>query len=321
MKSMKKKTAMAWTAALLSLMLAISGYYVQKANAQRPEVRPGHQPDGTFVGPDGTRYVSQQAFVDAGLRCGTKEDKDADDDDKGASARQEAVVAAAGGVIDVYFHVIRKGSGIANGDIPDSQIAAQINVLNNAYATTGWSFNLVATDRTTNSTWYTAGPGTTAETQMKNALRRGTADDLNIYSANPGGGLLGWATFPSSYAGNPKNDGVVILFSSVPGGTAAPYNLGDTATHEVGHWMGLYHTFQGGCSKNATNGGDFVADTPAERSPAYGCPMGRDSCKNIAGLDPITNFMDYTDDACMNTFTAGQDARMDAQWTTYRAGK
>jgi hypothetical protein len=318
---MKKKTIMAWTVALLSLILAISGYYVQKASAQRPEVRPGHQPDGTFVGPDGTRYVSQQAFVDAGLRCGTKEEKDDDDDDKKASARQEALVAAVGGVIDVYFHVINKGSGIANGDIPDSQIAAQINVLNNAYATTGWSFNLVATDRTTNSTWYTAGPGTTAETQMKNALRRGTADDLNIYSANPGGGLLGWATFPSSYAGNPKNDGVVILFSSVPGGTAAPYNLGDTGTHEVGHWMGLYHTFQGGCNKQATTGGDLVADTPAERSPAYGCPVGRDSCKSIAGLDPITNFMDYTDDACMDRFSAGQDTRMDAQWTTYRAGK
>jgi hypothetical protein len=224
-----------------------------------------------------------------------------------------------GGVIPLYWHVINNGSGLSQGNIPDSQITAQVNVLNAAFAGTGWSFNLVSTDRTTNASWYTC-TGGSCETQMKNALRQGSADDLNVYSNNMGGGLLGWATFPSSYAGNPKNDGVVILFSSVPGGTAAPYNLGDTATHEIGHWMGLYHTFQGGCARKA-NQGDGVGDTPAEKSPAYGCPVGRNSCPQIAGLDPIENFMDYTDDACMDEFTAGQDARMDAQFTAYRFGK
>lgn len=225
--------------------------------------------------------------------------------------------AATGGVINVYVHVIRTSSG--TGGPTAGQMSSQINVLNAAYAATGWSFNVVSTDYTDNSTWYTAGYGTSAEAEMKNALRQGTADDLNIYYNNMGGGLLGWATFPSSYASQPSNDGVVVLYSSLPGGSAAPYNLGDTATHEVGHWMGLYHTFQGGCSKT----GDSVSDTPSERSAAYGCPVGRDSCagRKYPGVDPITNFMDYTDDACMDRFSGGQDTRMDAQWTSYRQGK
>lgn len=222
--------------------------------------------------------------------------------------------AATGGTIPVYFHVVNQGSGISNGDVPTTQINAQMQVLNDAYASTGWSFNLVATTRTTNSSWYNNCDATGTENQMKNALRQGGANALNIYTCDPGGGLLGWATFPSSYASNPSYDGVVILYSSVPGGSAAPYNEGDTVTHEVGHWMGLYHTFQGGCHGK----GDYVDDTAAEKSAAFGCPTGRDSCRRASGLDPITNFMDYTDDYCMTQFSAGQDDRMDAQFTAYR---
>jgi hypothetical protein len=277
----------------------------------------GHEP---FM-MNGVEWESREAFIKSDARCSTKH-PDAD-----TMAEMEEAFAlwqeenrygalATGGTINVYVHVINKGTGRSNGDVPAQMITDQINVLNAAYSKWGWTFNHVATTRTTNATWYTAGHGTTAEAQMKAALRQGSADDLNMYLTSPGGGLLGWATFPSSYASAPSKDGVVVLNESLPGGTASPYNLGDTGTHEVGHWMGLYHTFQGGCQKT----GDYVSDTAPEKSAAYGCPTGRDSCRGGA-VDPITNFMDYTDDACMYEFTAGQDARMDSMFTTYRAGK
>lgn len=216
--------------------------------------------------------------------------------------------------VPVVFHVINKGSGIANGDIPQSQIDDQIAVLNAAYASTPFRFQLVSVDRTTNSSWFKMTNGSSAEKAAKTALHTGGPETLNLYSANPGLGLLGWATFPSDYAAKPTMDGVVVKFNSVPGGSGAPYNEGDTATHEIGHWLGLYHTFQGGCA----NPGDSVSDTPAEKSAAYGCPVGRDSCTTKSGLDPITNFMDYTDDSCMNQFTAGQTTRMDQMHQQYR---
>ncbi|EPX61355.1 metalloprotease MEP1-like protein [Cystobacter fuscus DSM 2262] len=212
--------------------------------------------------------------------------------------------------IKVYWHTITNTSGA--GALSATAIANQISVLNAAYSKTPFKFSLVSTDTTANNSWYTT-TGGTYETQMKNALRKGGAGDLNVYSNNMGGGLLGWATFPSSYSSQPKMDGVVILYSSLPGGSAAPFNQGDTATHEVGHWLGLYHTFQGGCT--TTN--DSVSDTPAESTPASGCPTGRDTCSST-GLDPITNFMDYSDDACMNTFSAGQIERMDTLTKQYR---
>lgn len=224
--------------------------------------------------------------------------------------------------VSVVFHVISSGPSVAEGNITDATVASQIAQLNTAYAglesgpgvNTAFSFVLDHTTRTTNSDWFNLSYHGADEDAMKAALREGDAATLNIYSARLGSSYLGWATFPVDYAGDPDNDGVVILDTSVPGGSATPYNDGDTATHEVGHWLGLYHTFQGGCS----GGGDQVTDTPAEASPAYGCPIGRNTCSST-GSDPIQNYMDYSDDDCMDQFTKKQKSRMNSQWTTYRA--
>ena len=218
--------------------------------------------------------------------------------------------------IPVAFHVIYRSS-TGEGNVPESWLNAQINVLNAAYAGSGYSFYKYSVDRTASSgSWFGATNGSSAERSMKQALNISPRDVLNFYTNKPGQGLLGWATFPWMYPESDYRHGVVVLYSTLPGGGSAPYNLGDTGTHEVGHYLGLYHTFQGGCNESA---GDYVSDTPAEASPAYGCPTGRNTC-STGGSDPIHNFMDYTDDACMYEFTNGQRSRMTTYTSYYRPG-
>jgi hypothetical protein len=204
--------------------------------------------------------------------------------------------------IPTYVNVITaKALSSTERSTRTRQVERQITVLNRAYSGrsandavgTPFRFRLQSIDFVVNAQWSTMGYGSAEERAAKSALRQGGPDALNIYAGNIGDDLLGWATFPQSYSGAPSQDGVVLLLDSMPGGDAAPYNKGDTGTHEVGHWLGLYHTFQGGCQKK----NDLVADTPAEKSPAFGCPEGRDTCR-ATGADPIDNFMDYTDDAC-----------------------
>ncbi len=264
-----------------------------------------------FLGPDGK--------IQRGVRCATP--VPSADEQAMVRSQVERWLAERGGPstgvptsIPVQFHVVyRVQNGQNVGRPTPAQIDAQIDVLNDAFAGTGFSFFLAGTTNTVNSQWFTGCASSGRERQMKQALTVDPANNLNIYTCNPSGGLLGWAYFPWSAAESSFWHGVVLLHSSLPGGTAAPYNLGDTATHEVGHYLGLHHTFQGGC--NAP--GDEVADTPFESSPAFGCPVGRNTCPQT-GSDPIFNFMDYTDDDCMDHFTANQTTRMQTMTALYR---
>lgn len=263
-------------------------------------------------------FAGPQGDIQRGVRCGAPPVSQAQMDavDKyvsewlAANGGDKAVAEATN--IQVAFHVVYKERrGVVEGNIPQAWIDDQIDVLNAAYAGTGFSFTLASVDRTKSNKWYTGCYN--QDSQMKNSLAIDPANFLNMYTCSPSGGILGWAYFPDAAPEGNNIHGVVLLDESLPGGSASPYNLGDTATHEVGHYLGLYHTFQGGCSSP----GDSIADTPAESSAAFGCPVGRDTCAG-GGQDPIFNFMDYTDDSCMDEFTPNQVTRMQTMTATYR---
>lgn len=138
--------------------------------------------------------------------------------------------------------------------------------------------------------------------------------------------LLGFCTLPNPDITNSSSfddyfhDGCNILASTMPGGSITHYNRGGTTVHEVGHWHGLLHTFQGEtCVPGAD--GDFISDTPQQSFPTEGCPASQDSCPDLPGLDAISNFMDYSSDDCYQSFTTVQGSRMRSMWATMREGK
>jgi hypothetical protein len=255
-----------------------------------------------------------------GRVCGTPQPTPAEMEQAKAAVdrwlSEHATEAATGGRIKVAFHVIYSGS---EGNLSDQAIAAQIAALNDCYAgarggaNTGYTFELASVDRTRSSKWFRMTPGSAAEQQAKQALALDIPHRLNLYTCKPGQNLLGWSYFPGSYTEGDWHHGVVVHYASLPGGSLSRFNLGFTAVHEAGHYLGLYHTFQGGCSAP----GDYVSDTPDEGTSTSGCPSGKDTCPT-AGLDPIHNYMDYSDDPCYTEFTSGQDSRMDGIVPVYR---
>jgi hypothetical protein len=257
--------------------------------------------------------------VQWGYRCGTQTP------DAATLERVEAAIAGprwqyrrGGGVtVPVVFHVIYTTDDEGNevGRVPREQLEAQIDVLNASYA--DFRFVLDDVEEVYSPEWFDR--CYQRHVDMKRALAVSPETTLNVYTCVPQYGqylLLGFAMFPWSYPEDDYRHGVVLHYGSLPGQTvfAGAYDEGDTATHEIGHYLGLLHTFQGGC----TPPGDSVDDTPYEASAAFFCPLDRDTCPDDPGPDPIHNFMDYTDDWCMDHFTPLQDERMQAIVEEYR---
>lgn len=223
----------------------------------------------------------------------------------------------------VYFHVIGRERSEASREVPDEALVEQIDVLNRAYsgktggAATPFRFQLGGINRVNKPEWRTISPGSNQESAMKKALRVGGVTTLNVYitdivpppKQNVKGKILGFATFPFTYRMQPTMDGVVLNYRVVPGSDVANYNVGHVLAHETGHWLGLFHTFTGGCESPLN---DLINDTPREALPTPGeyCPANRDSCPNSTGIDPIHNHMAYTADRCRTEFTPGQVAFM-----------
>ncbi|WP_250563452.1 zinc metalloprotease [Sphaerisporangium fuscum] len=217
-------------------------------------------------------------------------------------------------MVPLWVHVITDGRLGA----PDSAVHAQVDTLNAAYGgryggvDTGVRFVLKGVTRTDNSEWFREPLGN--EAAMKERLRKGGPETLNLYIAQFSQLVLGYATYPHWYQDHPSLDGVVIDWRSLPGGSLRDFSKGYTGVHEIGHWLGLLHTFENGCNPP----GDSVDDTPPEAQPTQGCPPRKDTCPEN-GDDPVHNFMDYSHDRCMTEFTAGQAGRMREMWNAYRA--
>lgn len=253
--------------------------------------------------------------------------------------------------IPVIVHVIHNGEAVGSGsNISQAQVNSQFDVLNEDYSLTNADttnipavFKLVAAnceihfcpavvdpqgnllaepgiDRVNRNTKGFTAPPYGNTTYIDNTIKTSTSWDptqyMNMWCCDLGGGLLGYAQFPSNSTltglstngGAANMDGVVIVYTSFGrvGNVSPPYHLGRTATHEVGHWLGLRHiNGDGNCQT------DYVGDTPTQSALNYGCPaFPHVTCTNGPNGDMFMNYMDYVDDNCMNMFTVGQKARM-----------
>ncbi|KAK2593667.1 hypothetical protein QQS21_008636 [Conoideocrella luteorostrata] len=217
--------------------------------------------------------------------------------------------------VDVYLHVITKTDDTQER-ISDENLNQILQVLNDAFRPASISFQLKDKSRVVNADWAVG----KNKIEMQRKLRKGDKSALNIYCLEKirsnSRSALGRATFPDFMQQKDGliKDGVLVNLRTLPGGSLRGKDSGKVCVHEVGHWFGLFHTFQGGCRGS----GDGIDDTPAEKRPSRSCTP-RNTCWFKSGMDPINNYMDYSPDRCRTKFTAGQYRRIRPLWKKFRA--